>query len=241
MRPTLLLAHALGTDRSLWDGLVPYMGDYDVLTYDALGHGARPATAPCTIADLGRDALAVLDAHGVERATFCGVSLGGLTGLWLGIHAPERLAGLVVASATARIGTAETWAARIALVEEAGMAAVAAASPARWFTNAFLASQPDVVARTQALVARTDPAGYINACGALRDADLTNEVGRIAVPTRVLAGREDPVTTAVDQRALAEAIPGARYVELAGSHLPHLEDPAAFATMAGLRPPKELP
>lgn len=175
--------------------------------------------------------VALLDALGIARASFCGISMGGFTGLWLGVHAPQRLERLVVANSAAKIGTAEGWTTRAAMVREkgaAGMAELAASSLGRWFTDAFAAAQPEVVRRAQGWIAGVDPEGYAGCCEALAQADLRAAIGGIAVPTLLIAGAADPVTTVADTQAMQAAIAGARVAELPASHLSNLEAPQAF-------------
>lgn len=226
----LVLAHALGTDATLWaPQLAAFAQAYRVIRYDARGHGASPLPAgPGTIDALGRDVLALLDELGVARAAFVGISLGGLTGLWLGVHAADRLAGLVVSNAAPRIATPAVWEDRIRLVATEGLAPIAEGAPGRWFTPAFIDAQPDAVARARRLIAGTSPIGYSHCCEALRDADLTASLGRIQAPTLLLAGAFDAVTTTADAHAMAAAIPLAQACELACAHLSNVEAAAAF-------------
>ena len=148
--------------------------------------------------------------------------------MWLGAHAASRIDKLVLCNTGARIGTAEGWNARIRSVRDGGMNAVAASVIERWFTPEFRSASPEVVAGARTLVERTPPQGYVGACAALRDADERSDLASIAAPTLVIAGSRDPATPAADGRALAAAIRGARYVELAASHLSNLEAEAAF-------------
>jgi len=228
--PSLMFANSLGTDLSLWDPQMPALeGRYRVLRFDARGHGqSELGDGPCTIEVLGRDALSLLDALGLGRVHFCGLSIGGQMGQWLGAHAPERLDRLVISNTAAHIGTAETWNARIAAVREHGTGVLMPGLLERWFTAAFRERAPAAVARAEAMVRATTAAGYTALCEAVRDSDATPYLGRITAPTLVIAGAADPVTTPADGRALAAAIAGARYVELPAAHLANVEAADAF-------------
>ncbi|HEX8503906.1 MAG TPA: alpha/beta fold hydrolase, partial [Hymenobacter sp.] len=147
--PVVVLANSLGTDHTLWDAQVPDLAQrFRVLRYDARGHGQSAAPpGPYSVEMLGRDVLALLDNLGVAQAHFCGISLGGLVGQWLGINAPERLIKLVLSNTAAKIGTAEGWNARIAQVEKEGVGTLADATAERWFTPKFRQAQPEAVRR----------------------------------------------------------------------------------------------
>jgi 3-oxoadipate enol-lactonase len=228
--PVVVLAHSLGSDLSMWGPQLPALeGAFRVLRYDGRGHGqttVRPE--PCTIAELGGDLLRLLDALAVERVHYCGLSIGGLIGMWLGAHAPERVARLVLSNTAARIGTVESWNARIETVRRDGMGAIAPTIVERWFTPAFRERSPGVVAAALHTLANTPVEGYVACCVAIREADAMGELGTISTPTLVVAGSHDPATTPADGRLLAERISKAEYVELAASHLSNLEAPERF-------------
>lgn len=231
--PVLVLSNSLGTTLEMWDAQAArFARDWRVLRYDTRGHGGSVvAPGPYSFAQLGGDVVALLDALHVERASFCGISMGGFTGLWLGVHAGHRLNHLVVANSAAKIGTEDGWRTRAAMVREKGaaaMAELAASSPGRWFTEGFVAAQPGVVRRAQGWIAGTAPEGYAACCDALAQADLRTDIARIAVPTLLIAGTADPVTTVADGEAMHAAIPGARLVQVPASHLSNLEAAADF-------------
>ncbi|WP_343593925.1 3-oxoadipate enol-lactonase [Paracidovorax wautersii] len=231
--PALVLSNSLGTTLEMWDAQAErFARTHRVVRYDTRGHGGSVASpGPYTFDQLGGDVVALLDALGIAKARFCGISMGGFTGLWLGVNAPQRLDRLVVANSAARIGTADGWTTRAAMVREkgaAGMAELAASSPARWFTEAFTAAQPGVVRRAQGWIAGTPPEGYAACCEALARADLRSAIGAIAVPTLLIAGTADPVTTVADAQAMQAAIAGAQLAEVPASHLSNLEAPEAF-------------
>lgn len=228
--PAVLLANALGTDHRLFDALAAALADMArVIRYDARGHGLSDApSGPYSIERLGRDALSLLDHTRTARADVCGVSIGGLTALWLGVFAPGRVRRLVLANTAARIGSEASWAERLRQVESAGVSSIADATMARWFTPGFRAAQPDTVARVHATLSRTPAAGYLGCCAALRDADLRADCGRVTAPTLVITGTHDVATPPEDGARLAAAISGASLVELDAAHLSNVECADAF-------------
>ena len=228
--PVLVLSNSLGTTLDMWAPQVDALSKhFRVVRYDTRGHGRSfvPAGA-YTIDDLGRDVVALLDALRIERAHFCGISMGGLTGQWLGRYASDRIDRLIVADTAARIGTVDGWRERAALVRAHGMADVAAGAAGRWFTADFAARQPDVVQRLTDSLRVTSAEGYASCCDALALADLRGEIDRIVAPTLVIAGQYDPVTTVDDARFIAERVPGAHLVALEASHLSNVEAADAF-------------
>lgn len=228
--PVLVLSNSLGTDLRMWAPQVASLaGRFRILRYDTRGHGQTGVTpGPYTIEALGRDAVALLDALGIARAHFCGLSMGGMIGMWLGTHAAGRVDRLVLCNTAAQIGTPQMWAARLAMVRDEGMAAVAAVVAQRWFTPALLAAPTPQVREVCAMLAATSPDGYAACCAAVRDMDQRDSVGAIGAPTLVIAGTHDPVTPPAAGRLLAERIPGARYVELDAAHLSNIEAAERF-------------
>ena len=228
--PLVVLSNSLGTTLSMWDAQAAALApDFRVLRYDTRGHGGSgPCGDACTLDVLGGDVLRLLDALDIERAHFCGISMGGLTGLWLGVHAGQRLRSLVVANSAACIGSAAAWNERAALVEANGMDEVAKGAAGRWFTPAFSERAPGVVAALADGLRRCDAAGYAACCRALAGADLRASLGAIAVPTLLIGGRHDPVTTVADLEFMRERIPGAQGTVLEASHLSNIEAQDAF-------------
>lgn len=229
--PLVVLSNSLGTTMSMWDAQAAALAhDYRVLRYDTRGHGgSSPCADACTLDELGGDVLRLLDALDVERAHFCGISMGGLTGLWLGVHAGQRLRSLVVANSAACIGSSAAWNARAAQVEADGMDAVANGAAGRWFTRTFIERAPGVVAALVEDLRHCPPAGYAACCRALAGADLRASIGAIAVPTLLVGGRHDPVTTVADLAFMRERIPGAQGSVLDASHLSNIEAQDAFS------------
>lgn len=229
-RPCLVLSNSLGTDLSMWDAQAGALSDeFFVLRYDTRGHGeSGRGPGPASIEDLGRDVLALLDVLDIEKASFCGISMGGLTGQWLGAFATGRIERLVLANTAARIGSAEAWATRADQVRADGMDAVADSAPPRWFTPTFIEREPSAVADMVATLRAQDAQGYADCCDALAGADLRDQVGQIVAPTLVLAGEFDPVTTIADGTWLRDRIRGARLATVPASHISNVEAGDAF-------------
>jgi 3-oxoadipate enol-lactonase len=229
--PTLVFLNSIGCDRRLWDSQVAALADdFRCLVFDTRGHGQSDAPAgDYTLDQLGRDALAVLDAADVRAAHVCGLSLGGLVAQWLAIEAPERVARMVLADTASRIGTVESWEARRKLVLDQGLAAIADMAMERFFSTPFRETRAEAVAEWRARLAAGSAKGYAGCCAALRDADLTAGLARITSPTLVICGEEDISTPPEQARALATAIPGAELrVIPAAAHLANFEQPDAF-------------
>lgn len=228
--PALLLCNGLGTTLELWDAQVDaWARDYRVIRYDVRGHGGSSvADGEYTIDALGRDALAVLDAAGAHAAHVCGISLGGLTAMWLGVNAPGRVNALLLANTAARIGTVERWTERIAKVRTEGMDAIADIAMGTWFTESFRQREPAVVERFRRTVASCPPEGYIGCCAALRDADLREDIRRVRARTLVVAGDSDQSTPVAGAEDLLMRIAGSRLLTLQSAHLSNVERAAEF-------------
>jgi 3-oxoadipate enol-lactonase len=224
----VVLSNSLGTTLAMWEPQAAALArDHRVLRYDLRGHGRSPVPeAPYSIADLGSDLLALLDRNGIARASLFGVSLGGMVSMWVAAHAPERVDRLVLCSTSAVMGPPESWTERAALVRREGTAAVADSVVARWFTPAFAAAQPDVVARIRGQLAATPAEGYAGCCEAIREMDQRPDLPAIAAPTLVIAAEGDPSTPPAHARTIAGLIPGARLEVLdRGAHLVNVEAP----------------
>jgi 3-oxoadipate enol-lactonase len=234
VKPLLVLVPSLGTTASLfWRAQQNGFGEhFDLLAVDLPGHGLAPEpSGPVRIADIGAHVLELLDKRDTERASFCGVSIGGMVGMWLGAHAPERFDRLVLACTGATLGSKEVYDERAALVRAEGMQVVVDGARERWFTAAFRDSQ-----RARAILdelGRIPREGYAACCEAVGAFDFRGELERIDVPTLVLYGEEDPVTTPEVVHELTSGIPGARSEPIAhAAHLANVEQPEAFCAAA---------
>jgi 3-oxoadipate enol-lactonase len=226
----VVLSNSLGTAMRMWQPQAEALAStHRLLRYDLRGHGRSPVPPPpYTLADLGADLIALLDRHGIDRASLCGVSLGGMVSMWVAAHAPERVARVALVSTSAYMGPPEPWTARAEAVLERGMAAVTDTVLERWFTPGFTSSHPEVVDGVRAQLLQTPPEGYAACCGVVGSMDLRADLGAIRAPTLVIAAAEDPSTPPEHGRAVAAGVAGARLVELPrGAHLVNLEAPDA--------------
>ncbi|MGP3982214.1 bifunctional 3-oxoadipate enol-lactonase/4-carboxymuconolactone decarboxylase PcaDC [Streptomyces sp. KR80] len=239
--PVLVLGPALGTTWHMWDRQVPELTrHWRVLRYDLPGHGGAPAHPAASVTDLADRVLATLDELGVERFGYGGCGIGAAVGAELALRQSDgaqtsghgRLAALALISAAPRFGTADEYRQRGVIVRTNGLDPIAHSVPDRWFTPGFSAAQQAIVEWSVQMVRTTDPGCYIAACEALASFDVRAELGRIAVPTLVLAGSEDRVTTQADARVLVAGIPDARLALVPNTaHLAPVEQPAAVTDL----------
>jgi 3-oxoadipate enol-lactonase len=227
---TLVLSNSLGTNLSLWDSQLPvFAQNFRVLRYDFRGHGQTSATqGEYSIEMLGRDVLHLLDALNLARVNFCGLSIGGMTGMWLAVNAPHRLKNLVLSNTAPKIGKLDTWNERIRAVRTGGIKTVAQQVVERWFTPEFRANHPDEVAKTRHMIESTSTEGYVGSCAAVRDFDFWENVSAIRAQTLVIAGTHDQSVPPSDAQKLAKQIPGARYSELPAAHISNVEAASRF-------------
>jgi len=223
--PGVVLCNSLGADLHMWDPLLPSLGErHRVLRLDARGHGLSPATrGPYSVELLALDVAALMSALGLVRPHLCGLSLGGMVGIWLAANAPGLVSSLSLCNTAARMPRPEAYDERIERVRAGGVAAVVEAVLAVWFTPHFRAAHPEAVARARAMILGTSGEGYLAACAAVRDVDLRDALGRIGIPTLVVAGAEDRATPPECAKVLAQGIRGARSLELPVAHLSALE------------------
>lgn len=230
--PVLVLANSLGTTMAMWDPQVGALARrHRVLRFDHRGHGGSPVpTGPYSIDDLGQDVVALLDRNGIERASFCGVSLGGMVGMWLASHVPDRIERLVLCCTSARLGPPRGWTDRAATVRAEGTAAVAEAVSARWFTPGFWVTAPDVADRHKQMITTTPAEGYAGCCEAIANMDQLDALGAITAPTLVIAGADDLAIPIEHAMALQAGVKGSGLVVIPhAAHLANVEQPAGFA------------
>ena len=229
--PALVLVNSLGSNLHMWDMVLPLLEkDHRVLRYDVRGHGMSAVPPPpYTLEQLGRDLIGLLDTFEIPRIRLCGLSLGGVVGMWMGIHAPDRVERLILANTGARIGDGEMWDTRVAFVRSQGMAALAEMTLGRWFTEKYRQEHPAEMDRVRAMVADTPTDGYLGCCVVLRESDLKSELGGISAPCLIIGGTHDPATPPAYGLYLRDALRNSTYVELDASHLSAWERPDEFA------------
>ena len=226
----LVFSNSLGTDLRMWDRVLPSLENrYRILRYDMRGHGKSSVPpGPYTAAQLGSDLLFLLDHLALGRVNLCGLSLGGLIAMWIGIHAPQRVDRMILANTAASFGPPERWDERIAMVQSSGMEPMALATLERWFTPAYREQHPEEMQTACRMIAATNAVGYAGCCGALRDADVRREIGAIEAPCLVVVGAHDEATPPSEGQALHAALRNSSLVELDASHLSAWERPGEF-------------
>jgi 3-oxoadipate enol-lactonase len=228
--PLLLLSNSLGADLSMWDAqAAEFSKRYRVLRYDNRGHGQSTAPkAPYSLEEVANDAALLLAHVGANQAHFCGLSLGGMVGMWLATHRPQFIQKLVLCNTSAMLGPRENWEARIAAVQQGGMQAVVKPVMERWFTDSFRTKSAAVVASIEEHFLKVSVEGYVGCCTAIRDMDQRKAISAINASTMVIAGTHDPSTPPAMGQFIAESIRGSRYVELPAAHLSNIETASMF-------------
>jgi 3-oxoadipate enol-lactonase len=230
--PVLLFSNSLGTDLTMWDPQALALAhDFRILRYDGRGQGQSTATpGPYSVAQLAEDVISLLSTLNLSRVHFCGLSMGGMVGMALAMRAPALLEKLVLCNTGPKIGTPETWDARIRAVRTGGMAAVVESVLERWFTRGFRAASPRAVDCTRQMLLRSPVEGYVACCAAVRDMDARETIANIRVPTLIISGAQDPVTPPQDGRYMEQNIPGSLCKQLPAAHLSNIEAAEAFTT-----------
>jgi 3-oxoadipate enol-lactonase len=227
--PALLLGGSLGTAMAMWDPQVEALGErLRVVRFDHRGHGGSPVPeGPYSIEQMGRDVLALMDRLALERASYCGLSIGGMVGMWLAANAPERVERLVLICTSAYLPPAEGWRARAEAVRAAGSVEVVAdAVLARWLTPGHAAAHPGVAQWLRRMLVSSPPAGYAACCEAIAELDLRDSLPRISAPTLVIAGVEDEAIPPPHSERIAAAIADARLELLSPmAHIGNVEQP----------------
>lgn len=230
-KPVLVFANSLGTDFRIWrDVIVRLAGDFAIVLYDKRGHGLSDlGQMPYSIEDHATDLAGLLDFLSVKSAVICGLSVGGLVAQSLYQRRPDLVRALILCDTAHKIGTAESWNARISKVEADGIESIVDSIMERWFTPAFRRPENIAFAGYCNMLIRQPVAGYTATCAALRDADLTEAAAKIAVPTICIVGDQDGSTPPELVLSTAKLIPNARYevIKDAG-HIPCVEQPEAL-------------
>ncbi|OXM42366.1 3-oxoadipate enol-lactonase [Amycolatopsis alba] len=233
--PAVVFSGSLGSDHRMWDPQVKPLVEkgFRVIRYDTRGHGASPVPpGPYAIEDLGGDLLALLDEHGVASAHVVGLSLGGMTGMWLGVNAPDRIGSLVLCCTSAKLGPPGMWADRAKTVRENGTGSVAEAGVGRWLTPGHVAAHPERAEFLREMIANVPAEGYAASCQAIERMDLVDDLPKITARTLVIAGAEDPATPVEHAEVIAGGIPDARLEVVEGAaHLGSYEQPERFTAL----------
>jgi 3-oxoadipate enol-lactonase len=229
-RPVVVLSNSLGSNLSMWEPQIAALSErYRVLRYDNRGHGqSEVAEGPYTLERIATDARELIEELGIGPVLWCGVSLGGMVGMWLGANAPQVLRRAVLANTSPLIGPPDVWNQRIAAIREQGMEAFSKVGVTRWLTPDFAAANPDINDRLASMIAATPPEGYIATATAIREMSLLDSLARITVPVLVIAGSADPATPVAMGEQIHGGVPGARFAILEAAHLSNWEQPQEF-------------
>jgi 3-oxoadipate enol-lactonase len=228
--PALMLSNSLGTTLHMWEAqAAAFAARFRLIRYDRRGHGKSGVTpGPYSMARFGQDAIAIMDALGVEKVHWLGLSMGGMVGQWLGANAPTRIDKLILSNTTSHYADKAPWDARIKTIREKGIAAIADMVMTVWFTERFRKSNPADVERLKAMLLATPAEGYIACCEAIRDMDLRDGLPSIKAPTMVIAGEHDPSTNIGAGEYMRSHIPGAGMIVLDAAHISNVEQPDAY-------------
>jgi 3-oxoadipate enol-lactonase len=228
--PTLMLSNSLGCTLQMWEPQMKALTQvFRVIRYDRRGHGkSSVAPAPYTMERFGRDVLAILDDLNIEKVHWCGLSMGGMVGQWLGANAPERFGKLILANTSCYYAEPIKWLERIDAVKKGGIAAVADGVIAGWLTQDFREREPDITARMKAMLLATPVEGYLACCEALSTLDQRALLPKIKSPTLVIAGRHDQATPISAGELIRSNIPGASMTIIDAAHISNVEQPHAF-------------
>jgi 3-oxoadipate enol-lactonase len=228
--PVLILSNSLGTDLHMWDDQAPaFAKQFRLVRYDRRGHGKSGAPkGPYTMERLGKDVLAIADALGIKTFNWCGLSMGGMVGQWLGANAPDRVEKLVLSNTHSFYPDKQPWHDRMKFAEEKGVAALAPLQMERWFTKGFRDNNPQAIAKVSAMFAATPLDGFLGCCAAVRDMDFRQSTPTIKAPTMVIVGSHDPATPPSAGEDIHKMIKGSKLVAIDAAHLSNVEQPKAY-------------
>ncbi len=228
--PTIMLSNSLGTTMQMWEPQMAALTKlFRVVRYDRRGHGKSGVPAgPYSMDRFGKDVLAILDDLNIEKVHWCGVSMGGMVGQWLGANAPERVGKLVLANTACYYADPTNWLNRIKAVNEGGLAAIADTVIAAWLTADFREREPQITARLKQMLLDSPAQGYMACCEALSTLDLRDQLPRITAPTLVIAGRNDVATPVAAGELVRSSIPGASMTLLDAAHISNVEQSHSF-------------
>jgi 3-oxoadipate enol-lactonase len=228
--PTLMLSNSLGCTLEMWEPqMVALAKQFRVVRYDRRGHGKSGVPpGPYSMERFGKDVLAILDGLNIAKTHWCGLSMGGMVGQWLGANVPERFDRIILSNTTCYYPDPTNWLNRIKAVKEGGIAAVADTVIAGWLTADFREREPQATARMKAMLTASPQIGYLACCEALSTLDQRALLPKIKNPTLVIAGRHDPATPVAAGEFIRNLIPGADMTILDAAHISNVEQPDAF-------------
>jgi 3-oxoadipate enol-lactonase len=229
--PVLMLSNSLGTNLHMWDDQAPeFAKHFRLVRYDRRGHGKSDVpNGPYSMERFGRDVISILDALEIKKTNWCGLSMGGMVGQWLGANAPDRVDKLILSNTNYNYADKAPWNDRIKFVKEKGLAELVDPNMERWFTKEFRARAPQTIARMKEIFLTTKTPGYIACCEAIRDMNFTASNPKVASPTLVIVGKQDPATPPSAGEAIAQQIKGAKLAALDAAHISNMEQPKLYA------------
>jgi 3-oxoadipate enol-lactonase len=232
--PALMLSNSLGTTLAMWDPQAKAFAEkFRLIRYDRRGHGQSGAPkGPYSMERLGRDVLAALDALKIEKTHWCGLSIGGMVGQWLGANAPERMNRMILSNTACYYADKAFWNGRIKLLREKALGAIADATMERWFTKGFRESAPQTIARMSEMLLSTPLEGYIGCCEAVRDMDHRDILANIKAPTLIIAGTQDPATTVENAQFIQQRVAGSKLALIDAAHISNIEQPEIYTRTA---------
>lgn len=228
--PALMLSNSLGCNLQMWEPqMAAFTKHFRVIRYDRRGHGNSSVPAgPYSMERFGNDVLAILDHLEVEKTHWCGLSMGGMVGQWLGANAPQRFDRIVLANTACYYPDPTNWLNRIKAVKEGGIVAVADTVMAGWLTADFRERKPDIAANMTAMLLASPVEGYLACCEALSRLDQRALLPQIKSPTLVIAGQHDMATPVAAGEFIRDNIPGAKMTILDAAHISNVEQADAF-------------
>ena len=227
--PTLMLSNSLGCTMAMWEPQLPALTKlFRVIRYDRRGHGKSGMNGPVSMERYGKDVLAILDDLNIDRVHWCGLSMGGMVGQWLGANAPDRFNKMILANTSCYYPDPTNWHNRIKAVREGGIASVADAVIGGWLTADFRERDPEATARMKAMLLATPVEGYLAACEALSTLDQRALLPTIKSPVLVIAGKQDNATPVAAGEFIRANIPGASMTLLDAAHISNVEQSHAF-------------
>ena len=228
--PALMLSNSLGATLAMWDPQAKAFAEqFRLIRYDQRGHGKSGAPkGPYSMERLGRDVLAVLDALKIEKTHWCGLSMGGMVGQWLGANAPARMGRIILSNTSCYYADKEIWNGRIKLLREKGLGAIVGGTMERWFTAGFRERAPQTIARMSEMLLSTPLEGYIGCGEAVRDMDHRAILAKIKAPTLIIAGKQDPATTVENAEFIRDRIAGSKLALIDAAHISNIEQPEVY-------------
>lgn len=228
---TLVLSNSLGTNFSMWEDNIDELSHhFNILRYDKRGHGESTINQDkISISELAQDVIELVEKLQLKNVYFCGLSIGGLIGQWLGINHPDKFKKIIICNTAAKIGTVEGWETRIEQVTKFGLESILDGTATRWFTEKYREKNPEKVANILNSFQKTSLKGYVACCHAVANADFRTDLHRLTIPLLIIAGSQDKVTTEEDAKYIQKNSGLGHLISLDTAHLSNMEQPREFS------------